>query len=252
MPRGDGEFWFRLDEISRAEGIAPLRAAIMLALAHVGFRAAYFIAPVSTDRTVGRHLFNLGFPPGWERRYRVRFREVDPLPDFALRQERVFRWSDIVALPDLPPDERRYVALMARYSRLDGVGVGCFGPLARCGFMAAGRPDSVDALRYTNLLRVQIIGQMSFLRYCELVRPFDTDTAPLSRREMDVMRWLAAGKSNSVIADILGIQKSSVDVYVRRIFDKLAVSDRTTASVRALALGLIVEGLLDGPDSLVS
>jgi len=247
MPRTNGEFWLLLDEITRADGVDQLRAAIMGSLAAIGFRAAYFVAPVSIDRQVGRQLFNIGFPQSWERRYRERFRAVDPLPDFALRFDRVFRWSDILALPDLPPDEQRYIRLMARYSRLDGVGVGCFGPQARCGFMAAGRPVDKDALRYTNLLRVQTIAQMSFLRYAELVRPFDTDAPGLSRREMDVMRWLAGGKSNSVIADILGIQKSSVDVYVRRIFDKLGVSDRTTASVRALALGLIVEGL---PDTL--
>lgn len=247
MPRTNGEFWLLLDEITRARGVEQLRLAIMNALAGIGFHAAYFVAPVSVDRQVGRQLFNIGFPDSWERRYRERFRTVDPLPDFALRFDRAFRWSDIVTLPDLTADERRYVRLMARYSRLDGVGVGCFGPQARCGFMAAGRPADSDALRYTNLLRVQTIGQMSFLRYAELVRPFDTDAPGLSRREMDVMRWLAGGKSNSVIAEILGIQKSSVDVYVRRIFTKLGVSDRTTASVRALALGLIVEG---PPDTL--
>ncbi len=245
MPRANGEFWLLLDEISRARGVEPLRAAIMSSLAAIGFTAAYFIAPVSVDRQVGRQLFNIGFPESWERRYRERFRLVDPMPDFALRYERVFRWSDLLDQIELPADEARYVRLMARYSRLDGVGVGCFGPQARCGFMAAGRPSDKDALRYTNLLRVHTIGQLSFLRYAELVRPFDTDAPALSRREMDVMRWLAGGKSNSVIAEILGIQKSSVDVYVRRIFAKLGVSDRTTASVRALALGLIVEGSTD-------
>lgn len=242
MPPANGEFWLLLDEINCARGVEQLRTAIMGSLAAIGFHAAYIVTPVSIDRQVGRQLFNIGFPHSWERRYRERFRAVDPLPDFALRHDRVFRWSDILALPDLPPGERRYISLMARYSRLDGVGVGCFGPQARSGFMAAGRPADSNALRYTNLLRVQTIGQMAFLRYAELVRPFDTEAPALSRREMDVMRWLAGGKSNSVIADILGIQKSSVDVYVRRIFDKLGVSDRTTASVRALALGLIVEG----------
>jgi LuxR family transcriptional regulator, quorum-sensing system regulator CciR len=249
MPRANGEFWLLLDQITRARGIEQLRAAIMGSLAAVGFHAAYFVAPVSIDRQVGRQFFNIGFPLSWQRRYRERFRLVDPLPDLALRYERVFRWSDVMALPELTPEEIRYVRLMARYSRVDGVGVGCFGPQARSGFMAAGRPADRDALRYTNLLRVQTIGQMSFLRYAELVRPFDTEAPALSRREMDVMRWLAGGKSNSVIAEILGIQKSSVDVYVRRIFDKLGVSDRTTASVRALALGLIVEG---PPDTLPS
>jgi len=61
----------------------------------------------------------------------------------------------------------------------------------------------------------------------------------LSRRELEVIRWIGEGKSNAVIAAILDISKSSVDIYVKRIFAKLRVHDRTTASVRALALGLI-------------
>jgi DNA-binding CsgD family transcriptional regulator len=57
-----------------------------------------------------------------------------------------------------------------------------------------------------------------------------------------VLRWIGEGKSNSVIADILQISRSSVDSYVKRLFAKLGVSDRISASLRGLATGLIVSG----------
>ena len=62
----------------------------------------------------------------------------------------------------------------------------------------------------------------------------------LSNRELDVMTWMCAGKSNPVIAQLLGISRSSVDVYAMRIFQKLGVSDRTEACLRAFSLGLTV------------
>lgn len=48
---------------------------------------------------------------------------------------------------------------------------------------------------------------------------------------------MCRGKSNPVIGEILGLSRSSVDTYIRRIFAKLHVSDRTAACVRAYSLG---------------
>lgn len=235
----DREYWQFLDSLTSAEGVEPLRARVMEALAHVGFRAAYFVAPVTADPRNGRQLMNLGFPESWERRYRDEFVLVDPLPSIGMGRSHAFRWSEVSSMTNLSRAATRYVRLMVRFWSRDGVGVGCFGPQAQCGFMGVSRADSSEALSDMNLLRVQMIGQLSFQRYCELVRPDDPLSPGLSRREMEVMQWIGRGKSNAVIADILGIRKSSVDIYVKRIFAKLGVADRTTASVRALTLGLI-------------
>lgn len=59
----------------------------------------------------------------------------------------------------------------------------------------------------------------------------------LSPREREVLCWVSRGKSNSVIADILGISQHTVDTHIRRIFRKLGTTDRTTASIRAMETG---------------
>ena len=84
-----------------------------------------------------------------------------------------------------------------------------------------------------------MIGQASFQRDCQLVQPA-REVQPLSNRELEVLSWMREGKSNSVIAQILAISRASVDIYVRRIFAKLGVTDRTTAVLRGYALGLVV------------
>jgi LuxR family transcriptional regulator/LuxR family quorum-sensing system transcriptional regulator CciR len=50
---------------------------------------------------------------------------------------------------------------------------------------------------------------------------------------------MARGKSNSVIADIIGVSSNTVDTHVRRIFVKLQVRDRVSAAVIATGQGLI-------------
>ena len=62
---------------------------------------------------------------------------------------------------------------------------------------------------------------------------------PLARRELEVLRLLARGKTNQEIAQILGLSALTVKTYVQRIIGKLGVSDRTQAAVRAAELGLL-------------
>ena len=61
----------------------------------------------------------------------------------------------------------------------------------------------------------------------------------LTPREQEVLRLVAEGKTNAAIAERLFVSVGTVKVNVERIIDKLGVSDRTQAAVRAIALGLI-------------
>ena len=61
----------------------------------------------------------------------------------------------------------------------------------------------------------------------------------LTARERDVLRLLAAGKSNPAIARALLLSTSTVKGHVQHILGKLGVDDRTQAAVRALRLGLL-------------
>jgi DNA-binding NarL/FixJ family response regulator len=61
----------------------------------------------------------------------------------------------------------------------------------------------------------------------------------LTHRELDVLRLVAEGKTNAEIAGSLFISVGTVKVHVERIIDKLGVSDRTQAAVRAVELGYV-------------
>jgi two-component system nitrate/nitrite response regulator NarL len=57
-------------------------------------------------------------------------------------------------------------------------------------------------------------------------------------REVDILRCLANGDSNSGIAKRLGISETSVSADIRHILRKLRVSNRTQAALWAVAKGL--------------
>jgi LuxR family maltose regulon positive regulatory protein len=62
---------------------------------------------------------------------------------------------------------------------------------------------------------------------------------PLSERELDVLRLLAAGMSNPEIADALYIAVSTVRSHCKNIYSKLNVHKRWDAVQRGQELGLI-------------
>jgi DNA-binding CsgD family transcriptional regulator len=57
----------------------------------------------------------------------------------------------------------------------------------------------------------------------------------LTRREAQVLAWVAQGKTNAEIADILGTRPRTVHKHLDHIFAKLGVENRTAAAAQALA-----------------
>jgi DNA-binding CsgD family transcriptional regulator len=61
----------------------------------------------------------------------------------------------------------------------------------------------------------------------------------ISGRELEVLVLLAAGRSNKQIASQLDVSPNTVKTHVARLFEKLDVSRRTEAILRARELGML-------------
>ena len=62
---------------------------------------------------------------------------------------------------------------------------------------------------------------------------------PLTGRELEVLRLLAAGRSNQRIAHDLFVSLDTVKKHVTHVLGKLGAANRTEAVARARELGLI-------------
>ena len=67
----------------------------------------------------------------------------------------------------------------------------------------------------------------------------------LSRREREIARLLVAGYSGVNVAAIAGLSENTVRTYVRRLYTKLGVSNRTEATRYAYEHGLVDTSLRD-------
>jgi DNA-binding CsgD family transcriptional regulator len=63
--------------------------------------------------------------------------------------------------------------------------------------------------------------------------------APLSPRELQCLKWVLDGKSDTDIGAILGISRTTVHFHIERVKKKLAVRTRTQAAVMLRTLGYL-------------
>lgn len=105
-----------------------------------------------------------------------------------------------------------------------------------------GSLSAITALSFADASRsrsdayaIQIIGQVAVTRAAVLGIPrADVIGAPylnrLSSRQMEILGWIAQGKSNADIAIIVGSSKRTVDYHVSEILRKLEVASKAQAA----------------------
>jgi len=181
-----------------------------------------------------------GFPEEMVARY-IEERHYRDNPVVAAARERLepVYWEDAVEAAGLSERERAFVDAYRRAGLGSGVGIPVYGPNGRDGQCGLGFAPGVRRLLPEVLHEFQWVCQFAHLRYCAILIPTLGPPPRLSQREVEVLGWVACGKSNSLIGDILGISVHTVDAHTRRICLKLGVSDRISAAVRGIGVGLI-------------
>jgi DNA-binding NarL/FixJ family response regulator len=93
--------------------------------------------------------------------------------------------------------------------------------------------ELLEGIRHVHAGRKRIPPEVA----AQLAEHFSED--PLTPREVEVLRLVAAGNRNKDIAEHLAISEETVKVHVKHIMEKLAASDRTQAVSIALRRGII-------------
>lgn len=201
----------------------------------------HHLPPVgAVDHAPSITVFSHGFPEKWTKKYLgEKLYNVNPFPKYALVLARPFWWSEMFTYPNMTSDEKNYIALLREADLGEGIAIPVFGPNGRNGYVGLGFGSWDVEVSDLKISRFQSAAQLGHQRYCRLLGEKKKEDVSLSDREREILEWVVRGKSNSVIADIVGISNYTVDTYLRRIFAKLGVSSRVTAALRGLSIGVV-------------
>ena len=98
------------------------------------------------------------------------------------------------------------------------------------------RPWTSQQARLFNLL----IPHLHIAAKCLTGSPaFEGERPALSARQMEVLKWIAAGKSSWEIGMIPRISECTVKIHMSKIRRKLNVHTRAHAAAKGISLGLI-------------
>jgi DNA-binding CsgD family transcriptional regulator len=231
-------------QIAQCESLPQLWRLMIAYFRERGFAGVCYMAfgatePGSASGTAVQAVQH-GFNPAAAEAYlRSDFARLDIVPRLSLAQGRPIRWSDAWATADTSGEERRFFGLMQAAELGDGFGLPCYGPQGRNAFVGIGAMTEEARTDELSIREMHIMAQAAHLQLCALTLSEATLDRGLSAREKEILEWVARGKSNGVIAEILNISAGTVDTYLRRLYEKLGVSDRTSAAVRGIGMGLI-------------
>jgi DNA-binding CsgD family transcriptional regulator len=181
------------------------------------------------------------FPDEWVQHYEERgYYRIDPIILASRSVSRPFRWFEVGRLMRLTPEQLAFLDDVRAHGIRDGFGIPVFSAQGTAAYFGVGTRTGVLKLDDAQVLELSLACQVTHLRSLEL-EPTSANLQDdeLSPREKDVLTRVAMGHSNHQIADELGISERTVDGTLRRIFAKLDVTDRVSATVRALSMGAI-------------
>lgn len=171
---------------------------------------------------------------------------IDPVKRYLMQAQRAFRWRDALFAYRNDPHRKRMDRMMVEAGNF-GLADGYVFPVhGRCGLMGhvlvGGK--ALD-LSPAEIALFDAVAKKAVWRFLELhgqaceLEWVPTPEVHLTRREMEVLNFLAGGMTSNEISKIIQISNHTVDWYMNGIQDKLGARNRQHAVAIAFRQGLI-------------
>ncbi|TWT11586.1 LuxR family transcriptional regulator [Reyranella sp. CPCC 100927] len=232
--------WDIVAQIEACADMAALAAFFADAIAPCGYTNSAVSAYLPTDKGPAPHLFFTNTPESWRRDYIERnMSAIDSIISESRRRIAPFTWTELRADVPLPDEELPLRALVDEWGLKDGFVVPIHGP---GGYFGVASLVSTRELPPPSAEQRAWLHMLSFLTHerCRALEGVESRSRlpePLSVRERDCLRWVAAGKSDWEIGRILGIAPTTVKFHIERARNKLGVHSRAQAVARLFLWG---------------
>ena len=176
------------------------------------------------------------FEAGWLKHYDEQgYINADPIVRELHLTYQPFSWSEVVARRDIGAAERQIMLESADAGMRDGFVVPIYQSGGYTGLVSlAGNEPMIteESRRGLTLASIYLHNKMTNLLRQETQNEFD-----LTERELECLRWAAAGKSDWEIGKILLISAKTVNYHIENAKRKFRVATRVQAIVAAMRIG---------------
>lgn len=202
--------------------------------------AYYHIAPPGSIDFSTKYFIAIGFEEGLVAEHRRNYDLFGgPLISKSIPIIEPILWSESIEQLRVTPDQVDYLSKFYDKQSSNGLVLPVYGPNNRNGCVLLRFKDANQSFSAESVNMVSFAASLAHLNFCRIQAENNSEAVYLTQREQEVLTWVARGKSNSVIAEIVGISQHTVNGYLRRIYLKTRTSDRTSASLRAIGDSLI-------------
>jgi len=222
-----------------ATSVAELESAIASASQDLGFDHFAIVNHVDFGKLTPNAIRLSNYPERFIARIREGHFARDPVLRASERTNAGFLWSEIAKLITLTDRDLAYMHAASEQGLAEGFTVPYHIPgetLGSCHF-AVGKPGT---LPHGHLAAAQSLGAFGFEAARRLLHNRDDHAnllakrVPLTQRQRDCVVEVARGKSDTVIAQLLGLRPRTVNEYIESAKRRYLVSTRQQLIVRAL------------------
>lgn len=210
-----------------------------------GFDRVLYGVMNSRHSRFGSAFLRSNYSSEWRERYdRNGFASLDPTVGHCLTSSLPIVWEPAIFSQ---PAQRAMYEEARNYGIRSGVSLPVHGPRGEVGllsFASDAEPD--DAFRRSMakvLPGLCLIRDYAFASSAKFRKKEETegqqDAPKLTKRELEVLQWVAVGKSSWEIARITGCSEATVNFHLANVRQKFGVNTRQQAVVKAISLNLI-------------
>ncbi len=225
-----------------ARSESELLQRVQLCTRTLGFDQCLLAFEYSPPQLPKRHHVLSGYPAAWQAEYgKQQYVEIDPTVAHCLSREDPVIWTEGLFL-----GEERREALWET-ARGFGLGFGLsvpthdkVGPVSSMFSVARDQGFSSGKELLEVIAGAKTIAAVAHVAACKLVLPIMAPSPPeLTRRELEILKYIAIGKNRWEIATILALSESAVAFHTGNLLRKFDSSNRTQIAAKAIAFGLV-------------
>lgn len=180
------------------------------------------------------------YPEEWRRRYiRRNYIRKDPVILHLLRTSEPYTWTEVLEFPDYTKAQRRVRQEAAEFGLREGYVVPIVGLRTGTAIVQFAGAAADLGTHARAELRLAAIYAHARIRALSATVRRTPPPAPLTLRERECLQWVAVGKSDWEIGEILSISEKTANFHVEQVKRKYNVATRVQAVVQAIRAGAI-------------